>query len=208
MKKHKYLLLLFSIVFFQSTILLAQSKTSIGAKLGLNYSKQYIYSNQIASPVLSKIGIYVGVPIELKFSKLFAFQIEPSFIQKGYKYFYGSRSYSVANINYLELPIFLKLLIGEKIQFNIVAGSSAAVAIGGGIKTPSSPTQLLDFKNGNYNRYDFCLQTGTGLKIPVKKRAIIIDIRYCYGLYDISKENSNTTKVNNRGLVATTGVMF
>lgn len=205
--------LFFLIIFFQSILLSAQTnivQTSIGAKLGLSDAKQNIKPAPKTLSAGWKTGIYIGIPIELLFSKKFAIQIEPSFIQKGSYYYKNEIHYNkLTTINYFELPIYLKLIMGNKIKFNLIAGPSASIATGGETRESwSLQTQPVYFSKDSYSRFDFNINAGAGIKMPVKKKSIIIDIRYFHGLFDISNEKTNTTKIKNRGLIATAGVMF
>lgn len=186
-------------------IAVGQTETKVGVKLGFNLAKQYLSPDPQYALTLTKAGIYIGIPIEIPLSKLFAVQIEPSFISKGLLYAVNPGYYSSVSINYFEVPVFLKFNKGDNFQFNIIAGPSAAVAVGGKINQPVT-SQLINFDNGNYSRYDVCLNAGAGIKIPLKKKFIIIDTRYSYGVYNISAKS--TAKIMNRGIIITLGLLF
>lgn len=208
MNIYKLFLNIFWIFIFLIINVIANSQTEIrvGVKSGFNSAKQYTSPDPKFASTMPKVGFYIGVPIEIKFAKLFAFQIEPSYIQKGFIYSYVVGYNTSISFNYFELPLFLKLVKGEKVQFNIIAGPSAAVAVGGIYRPPFQSAQLISFPNRYYNRYDIGLNAGGGIKFSVGKKFMIIDMRYSYGLYDISIKNS--TKILNKGFITTVGLLF
>ncbi len=192
-------------VVFQLTAF-AQREKNVGVKVGLSDANQY-FSPDPGFSTYQKIGLYLGVPVQVHFSEMIAVQLEPSFIQKGMYYSYFRTNLGRVTMNYLELPVFLKLIVGKKFKFNVVAGPSAAVAIGGSSTSPLGIKGLLNYKN-DYDRYDFGVNAGAGIQFPIKNKFMTIDIRYGYGLSDIaSKERKNTT-ITNRTILLTVGFNY
>lgn len=111
----------------------AQKGISLGFRGGVNFSTirtaETVDENKVA------IGMNFALPMELSFGKLFSFQSELHFIQKGISTNLNNavlpinkKSRSLTNI--LELPVLAKLKLGnEAFKFYVVAGPSVGVSL-------------------------------------------------------------------------------
>jgi hypothetical protein len=97
-----------------------------------------------------------------------------------------TNSESTIHLNTIEFPVMARFQIG-KIYIN--AGPSIAYTLSGDWKIDDHSTKL-SFRNSNsgYKRFDAGIQAGGGVEFPFRQRRIALDIRYNYGLTNISNE--------------------
>ena len=90
----------------------------------------------------------------------------------------------VLHINTIELPVLARFHFG---QFYINAGPSIAYSLSGSSKFEGVSTKF-SFDNAleGFKRFDAGVQVGGGVELPCKQRRIALDIRYNYGLTNIS----------------------
>jgi hypothetical protein len=191
---------------------LAQTTVAIGGSAGVNLSK-FRRARQVDAEESRMVGLHFAVPLELRFNKVVALQLEPGFIQKGSKLTsFDQFAQSRISINYLELPVMLKLILEPKLQFHIVAGGTAAVGVSGKAVYKNRNGQRkeddLDFFRDAVNRFDMGVIAGFGVKIPVKKIFLTLDGRYAYGLSDLLKKYSGGDKITNTGIHFSAGLLF
>jgi hypothetical protein len=107
----------------------------------------------------SRIGLTVGVGVNIPISQVISFQPELLFIQKGSK---EELTASVAEdgvsydidatqnvaINYLEVPVLIKATFGTSTKFFVVAGPSFSYGMGGPVKSKFKVT--VDFGQGDF----------------------------------------------------------
>lgn len=164
-------------------------------------------------------GITGGVAVNIKVSKIFSFQPELLYIQKGFTTISSSGSSSSFDysqkISYLEIPLLAKANYNiGKLQLHVIAGPSVAFALGGnynytihehGLEFSESGT--IYFKNqpsgynGNnqyytksaYNRVDLGLQLGGGIGYKVGPGTLILDARYGIGFINFERKQTNNT---------------
>jgi hypothetical protein len=166
--------------------------------------------------VTPETGITFGLGYTSSIDKTLSFQTELNFIQKGVKSFKTGQYPTGAELtdfsseiryrlNYVELPVLVKVTLGRKVRFFTTAGVSVGMAIGGRIDTKTK------FNGGNYSedawRYrspiyfeeddssksasrfmidkklDINIQVGAGVIIS---KLILLDVRYGYGLTSLT----------------------
>ncbi len=91
-----------------------------------------------------------------------------------------------------EIPVLARLHINH---FYINAGPYIAYTIGGRIKTDGSQTipeksTAVSFSNvpDGLQRWELGAQAGAGYNFRIKKRALVLDARYGYGLTNVSQD--------------------
>lgn len=91
---------------------------------------------------------------------------------------------SKLRLNTIELPVLARFHFGK---FYMNAGPSIAYNISGDNKINDASTKL-SFTNSTagFKRFDAGVQMGGGVEFPFKQRRIALDIRYNYGLTNIS----------------------
>lgn len=177
-------------------------------------------------------GFSFGVGYRIGFGDFISLQPELLFIQKGWKNesgyenndgvnFYRSQYTKVSKLNYIELPVLVRIAFGpDNFKFHVNAGPSVGFGINGKYKedfletyggTPFELSNKGDVKFEDRpegyegydqyypNRIEFGAQIGGGVTLFNK---VMIDVRYGLGLTDLSDDE----KSKNRVLQFTVGV--
>lgn len=185
------------------------SQNAWGIRAGTNLAKIRSSDKDLLEGNKTSAGILVSVPLEFGIARKFAIQVEPSFIQKGFKNSLSetnnSNTYTSKmrmTTNYLELPVLAKFKFGSsKMAFNALLGPSLGYAASGRIKSTytingktTDANEKLKFGKDEYPRIDFALNGGIGIGFG----AFGFDVRYAWGLKNIFEDNG--FKIYNNGL--------
>ena len=132
-------------------------------------------------------GIQAGVSFQAGITPGFSLVSELYFMRKGGKLKANNpltNSESRLHLNTLELPVLARFHFHK---FYLNAGPSIAYTLSGDWKIDDKSTKL-SFNNTieGYKRFDASIQAGGGFEFPFKQRRIALDIRYNYGLTNIS----------------------
>jgi Outer membrane protein beta-barrel domain len=132
-------------------------------------------------------GIQAGVSFQAGITPSLSLVSELYFMKKGGKLKASnplSSSESNLRLNTIELPVLARFHFGK---FYVNAGPSIAYTISGDNKIDDLSTKLL-FENSNqgFKRFDAGVQMGGGIEFPFKQRRIALDMRYNYGLTNVS----------------------
>jgi hypothetical protein len=132
-------------------------------------------------------GIQAGVSFQAGITPSLSLVSELYFMKKGGKLKASnplSSSESNLRLNTIELPVLARFHFGK---FYVNAGPSIAYTISGDNKIDDLSTKLL-FENSNqgFKRFDAGVQMGGGVEFPFKQRRIALDMRYNYGLTNVS----------------------
>jgi hypothetical protein len=135
----------------------------------------------------SNNGIQAGASFQAGITPYFSLVSELYFMRKGGKLKADNpltNSESTLHLNTLELPLLARFHFGK---FYVNAGPSIAYTLSGDWKI-SDKTTKLSFNNSTerYKRFDAGIQAGGGFEFPFKQRRVALDIRYNYGLTNIS----------------------
>jgi hypothetical protein len=135
----------------------------------------------------SNNGIQAGASFQAGITPGFSLVTELYFMRKGGKLKINNpltTSESTLHLNTLELPVLARFHLG-KLYVN--AGPSIAYAFSGDWKVNDKSTKL-SFNNtvDGYRRFDAGVQMGGGVEFPFKQKRIAVDIRYNYGLTNLS----------------------
>ncbi len=146
----------------------------------------------------SNNGLQAGVSFQAGITPALSLVSEFYFMRKGGKLKPGNpltNSASTLHLNTLELPVLARFHFGK---FYVNAGPSIAYTLSGDWKADGKSVNL-SFKNtiGGYKRFDAGIQAGGGIEFPFKQKRIALDIRYNYGLTNISYNK----EMYNRGLM-------
>ena len=95
----------------------------------------------------------------------------------------------------LELPVLARFHFGN---FHVNAGPSIAYNLSGTRKIAGASTDLL-FNNSSegFKRFETGIQMGGGYTFKVKQRRVALDLRYNYGLTNISQDK----EIHNRSFI-------
>ncbi|MEQ9377984.1 MAG: porin family protein [Imperialibacter sp.] len=105
----------------------------------------------------------------------------------------------------LEAPVVARLHLK---QLYLNAGPYVAYAMGGRLKTENSETSektktVVSFGDDadDFKRWDFGFQAGGGYNFNVKRSVLTLDVRYGYGLVNISRDVERYNRLLNISLV-------
>ncbi|MBK8609586.1 MAG: PorT family protein [Chitinophagaceae bacterium] len=143
-------------------------------------------------------GIQAGVSFQAGITSAFSLVSELYFMRKGGKLKANnplSVSESSLHLNTLELPVLARFQVGK---FYMNAGPSIAYNLSGKTKVDDQSTKL-SFNNSadGFKRFEAGVQVGGGVAFPFKQKRIALDIRYSYGLTNISYNK----ELHNRALM-------
>jgi len=165
------------------------------ASTNLNYGS----SNSALSDYKESVkGIHAGVSFQAGITSKFSLVSELYYIRKGGELTTNNPLTSqktILRLNAFELPVLARFHFGK---FYMNAGPSLAYNFSGTRKIEDVSTSIT-FKNSTdaFNRLDAGIQIGGGYMFPIKQKRLALDIRYCYGLTNISKGQ----EMFNRGLI-------
>jgi hypothetical protein len=135
----------------------------------------------------SNNGVQAGASFQAGITAGFSLVSELYFMRKGGKLKVNNpltTSESTLHLNTLELPVLARFHFGK---FYVNAGPSIAYALSGDWKVNDKSTKLSFDNNVNgYRRFDAGVQMGGGVEFPFKQKRIAVDIRYNYGLTNLS----------------------
>jgi outer membrane protein with beta-barrel domain len=143
-------------------------------------------------------GIQAGASFQAGITSHFSVASELYFIRKGGKLRANNPlttdEFSLL-LNTLELPVLARVHFGK---FYVNAGPSVAYNISGTRKIKDGSTKI-SFTNSmqGFKRFDAGVQMGGGVELPFKQKRIALDIRYSYGLTNITYSN----EIHNRSVM-------
>ena len=114
-------------------------------------------------------------------------------------------SKTTLRINSLEMPVLARFHINK---FYLNAGPYMSYNVGGRVKaegtsTSSATTTKVSFGNqpAGFKRWDFGFQAGAGYNFNLKQSVLTLDVRYGYGLMNISRDVERYNRMLNISLV-------
>ncbi|MBR5174893.1 MAG: PorT family protein [Bacteroidales bacterium] len=150
-----------------------------------------------------KSGITTGLAGGFMISPFATFESGLYYVEKG-----GSGRQDgdkvICNLNYLEIPLLLKINIfsGNRAVIQPYAGAYLGLGVGGQIKNYGTRVSGSSFNDADFRRGDSGLAIGCGITWSV----LHANIGYEYGLTDIS--DSGFGDRHNRALTLTVGLAF
>lgn len=148
-------------------------------------------------------GIQAGASFQAGITPMLSVVPELYFINKGGKQITNNitnQKETSIKLNTLELPILARLHFWK---MYVNAGPSFAYNFSGKLTTEIDSQRIkFDDTSDGFERLELGLQMGAGIEIPLKVRRIALDVRYNYGLSNIS----NNKEIYNRALML--GVRF
>lgn len=165
---------------------------SLTPKGGISFSNNYIATLAKSS---FKAGMAFGISVDYNLNKKkLLLKSELGFEQKGAKYLYtignegSSSDGEYYTYNYVNLPILLKLKIGNKNNFFVNTGIYTGYLISGVHRVQFTidgeyQKQKVPMVMQNHQRIDFGLVLGGGVGIPIStKDKILLEARYDFAL--------------------------
>jgi hypothetical protein len=169
--------------------------------LGGHLAKQEVKSNAQNFSYTSRIGFDIGIIYGVEIAENIVFQPEAHLIQKGYKIddiVLGENF--LTTLNYLEVPLTLKVLFGDKTNLYVQAGPSIGFLMSGNVKQDDF-TEDIDFEEASR------LEIGGILSAGVSLGMIVLDARYLLGLTGTVKDVRDGN-IYNRGFGAGLSIIF
>lgn len=140
-------------------------------------------------------GIMAGATFQAGITPAFSVVAETYFIMKGATLKTKNPltdNKSTLRLYNAEIPVLARVHINH---LYINAGPYVSYTIGGRIKTESSQSipeksKAISFINipDGFKRWELGVQAGAGYNFRIKKRALALDLRYGYGLTNVSQE--------------------
>jgi hypothetical protein len=140
-------------------------------------------------------GLQLGASFQAGITPMFSVVTEAYFMTKGGTLKSGNPltgNKSVLRLYSAEIPVLARLQIG---RVYINSGPYVAYTLGGRIKTEGTQTipeksTKLSFANSpeGFRRWEMGLQAGAGYVFEVKQTSLALDVRYGYGLTNISRD--------------------
>lgn len=243
MKKNNLLIgaFLLSLAFAQNTF----GQVGIGVKGGVNFSSisgaddQLDKQGKMETKDVMKPGANAGLVFKFGITEKFAIQPEVLFSQSGGKTTFketytvptgtiSGDGHRISSRHYLELPILLKLTLGDgDFKYFVNAGPYLGYLIGGQTKFKdpggSEGSTEIDLEertimagSNTYkirdNRFDVGVAAGFGVSLDAGPGSVFLETRYTAGFSDLRKVTEGTepghVKTMNRNLMFSLGYML
>ncbi|MBN2610183.1 MAG: PorT family protein [Bacteroidales bacterium] len=168
------------------------AQTAIGLKLGLQNAKLKTNrpTENPGNEYNSILGTNFGAAFNFRYDERVSFLMEINYSQKGFTY--NLQGYEVKmNINYMEVPLLIKLNFGEyDLKYYGLFGPFAAYPFHikseyGDIKESEYPM----FEGGEFKYFDLGLHIGGGIGFNLGHGRLLGEIRYCIGLGETILDN-------------------
>jgi opacity protein-like surface antigen len=198
----------------------ASAQVHIGVVGGLNLAD--IRSNDLEQNIRTETGLDVNIAKRTTFamggivdyflSENLALRMEPMYVQKGCKLELRSSVTGfqfdedvTSKVGYLELPVMIKYAFGaEKAKPYILAGPSLGYMLSAKMVSGGEEE---DIKN-DIKDFDFGLNFGAGLSIPIETYSLFVEGRYALGLIDIDDDQDEPSSVKTEGIQFFAGITF
>ncbi len=163
----------------------------------------------------AKMGLTLGAGFNFEVNEMLSVQPELNFIQKGVKYDEDQFEQKVT-LNYLEIPVLVKLTFGDATKFFVNVGPSLGFGLSGKYKGEDDGESFdgkIKFgkEPDNYdgddeyldNRMDIGFQLGAGVLLADK---FIIDIRYGLGFSNLADKTEFVDDAKSKNRVFQIGI--
>ncbi len=163
-----------------------------GVNSNFNYGKA---NNAMKSYKKDALGIMAGVTFQAGITPVMSVVTETYFVMKGATLKTDNPltvNKSTLRLYNAEIPVLARVHINH---LYINAGPYVSYTIGGRIKTEGSPSipgksTGISFSNvtDGFKRWELGVQAGAGYNFRIKKTALALDVRYGYGLTNVSQD--------------------
>ena len=152
-------------------------------------------NNAVKSFKKDAIGIQVGGTFQAGITPALSLVTETYFVMKGATLKADNPltvNKSTLRLYNVEIPVLARVHIN---RLYVNAGPYVAYTIGGRIKTDGSQaipekSTNVSFSNSadGFKRWELGVQAGAGYNFHIKKRALVLDMRYGYGITNVSQQ--------------------
>ena len=188
------------ILFFLAgaAIVNAQSSLRFGPTVGLNFAN--IGGKDATGNLSTKTGLFIGGFMTYQFSDMFALEPQVVYSMKGATSAQGGVN-STISLNYIDIPVFLKLYIplagNSNIKPEIYVGPSFGFNVAASIEqTANGQTNTADVSS-QVKGFDMGLGFGGGVAFGVGSGLLDFSVRYSLGLTSWDNSGNNLTLTNN-----------
>ena len=184
------------------------AQISFGIKGGVNVAEFSFQDQGTSIPQSSINGFTLGAVLEVALGKNIFLQPEAIFVQRGSE-LNTSLTNLTTNVNYLDIPVLLKIKIlnTNLLNINLLGGPSFGLALNGEEIDQGGQTIDINFGGDNgLKRFDLGINAGGGVGINLGSVGVFGDIRYLFGVSDISEDANR--EIRNKGLNLSVGLMF
>jgi hypothetical protein len=175
---------------FNASDAVAQGRTRIGIKGGLNASSLF-YDNQGVSNKNERIGFHAGVFAQAPLGEFFAIQPELLYTTKGASADYNIVGFNGTNtfkLNYAELPVLATFKLGQAVELQ--AGPYVSYLLDSNINSNGAfGSGSSAINRDNFNKVDYGV--AGGLNIYFGKA--FVGARYAQGLQQIANSGAAKT---------------
>ena len=175
----------------------------IGIRAGVNAAQQDIDQGSISEDPQSKLGADFALVTYFPIGNgVFAFQPELHWLQKGYRIEDAVAVGDISStLDYLEIPLLLRLNVGKAANIFGFAGPSAGFLLGGTYEDDNGKS---DIDTDDYEAIEWSFQAGVGVKFAIFE----LDVRWMQGLSDVASDDSGVEGVKNKGVGVGLTLMF
>jgi hypothetical protein len=168
---------------------------AFGLKGGLSLASfrgdgaSYESRDQVLDPG-RRTGIVVGAFVALPVGRTVAIQPEALYVQKGATYTAAPGAELLYQVDYLEVPLLLKLRLGSgSTRGALLAGPAAGFRLNGTViaRSPGEEESTADVSD-MLRSVDWGLVLGAGVDFAAGSGALGLEARYTWGLTDLGKE--------------------
>jgi len=153
----------------------------------VNYGKS---NSDISDYKKSVFGAQLGASFQAGITPTFSLVPEVYFIMKGGKLEENNpltANKTTLRFYAVEIPVLARFHFGK---FYANAGPSIAYSFYGTKENEGSSTEsIFKISAGDFKRWDAGVQAGAGYRFKVKQRNVALDVRYTYGLTNISNSS-------------------
>lgn len=185
----------------------AQSQVMVGVRGGINIANQ-----EFTPPFFTGVrhGLVVGGHIQAPLDSTFSVVFQPQYAQKGVVIEGAAGALVTAKFNYLEFPLMLNASYRVRpLMVFAVAGINPGVLLSAAsVKQYADSTVTIE-AGAQTSTIDIAVDVGVGVGYQITNGATITgDIRYCFGLTDITVERGSSSTNSSRDLRIVAGALF
>ena len=177
-----------------------QAKAQLGVKIGYNFAKM---SGDVSDGYSEKSlnNVCFGAFFEKDLIPLLDIRAGVDFSPKGYREENGDM-YNQAKINYLEIPVQIKLKVGP---IYALGGVYGAYAMKGKYETETVSVDV-DFDQMEMKRIDYGMKFGVGFQVGLGPLHAFAQGEYSFGLQNLNKTDGEDSK--NKVICVSAGVVL
>jgi hypothetical protein len=151
-----------------------------------------------------RLGVRVGIYGDLELSGALGIRAEAVYAMKGVQNAESSSNVTV-QLDYLEVPVMIKLAAGSGSGFFVMAGPAVGLKLSSKLSSDAGSIDYGDL----VHPVDLGVAAGLGLDASLADRRVTFDIRYTYGLrsvFDFGDPSDTDSDDKNQVLAAGVGI--